>query len=134
MSSRTSLTFLQCDYFGSSLIRPLFSLLMCDVLLTVACPEHEVTWLWRRVGKNIQGFYALPFFRAPNPDAAQPQMPSLLLPPAAHLALCRAQEQQWCLDQCVEQPSSLEALAGGSLGQSGQHRPSDLRVPQGVLD
>lgn len=84
MSSRTSLTFLQCDYFGSSLIRPLFSLVMCDVLLTVACPEHEVTWLWRRVRKNILGLYVLPFFRAPNPDAAQPQVPSLSLPPAAH--------------------------------------------------
>lgn len=50
------------------------------------------------------------------------------------LALCRdsmAEEQQWCLDPCVEQPSSLEASAGGSLGQLG---PSDLRVLHGVLD
>lgn len=53
------------------------------------------------------------------------------------LALCRdpmAEEQHWCLDQCVEQPSSIEALAGVSLGQSGQLGPSDLRVLQGVLD
>lgn len=71
------------------------------------------------MGKNILGLYVLRFLRAPNPNAAQPQMPSLSQPPAAHLALCRvptAQEQQWCLDQCVEQPSSLEALAGDSLG------------------
>lgn len=86
-------------------------------------------------GKKYPG-YALPFFTAPNPKAAQPQMPSLSQPPAVHPGFVQdpmAEEEQWCLDQCVEQPSSLEALAGGSLGQSGQHGPSDMRVLQGVL-
>ena len=76
MSSRTPLTFLQCDYFGSSLIRSSFSLLMCNVL-TVACPEYKVAWLRGREGKNSLGLYVLPSFRAANPDAVQPRVPSL---------------------------------------------------------
>lgn len=76
MSSRT-LTFLQCDYFGGSSIRWLFSLLMCDVLLTVACSEHEVAWLQGGEGKNALGLFVLPSFRAANPDAVQPHMPSI---------------------------------------------------------
>lgn len=96
MSSRTPLTFLQCCYFGSSLIRSSFTLLMCDVLLTVACPEYEVAWLWGREGENTLGLHVLPSFRAANPDAVQPCVPSLLQPAAEHPGFV-----QWCYSRGI---------------------------------
>lgn len=55
---------------------------MCDVLLTVACPDYEVAWLQGRERRSSLGLYILPSFRAASPDAAQPHALSLL-PPAA---------------------------------------------------
>lgn len=89
-------------------------------------------------GEKYPGLVCLAFLQSSKPrcSAAPNAFPFTSSCSASWLCVGdpTAEEQQWCLDRCVEQPSSFEALVGGSLGQSGRHGPSDLRVLQGVLD